>query len=225
MTRSLHKKQLLLPLSPAESYQADRLAIEGGVAGIVLMENAGRAVFDVITKNYAPCSTLVLCGTGNNGGDGFIIARLLLESKWPVTTTLIGNPENIKNDAAIAFKRFVDAGGEVADFTTNISLCVDALFGIGLTRPIGEPFYSAMAAIKAKQIPTVAVDIASGINADSGKIMGIALPAQHTVTFFRPKHGHFMAEGREYSGKLTVADIGIPESVLDIIKGTSKNSL
>lgn len=214
----------MISLSAAKSYQADRLAMEMGVAGITLMENAGRAVFDVITKNYVPCPTLVLCGTGNNGGDGFIIARLLLEAGWPVITTLIGDPANIRNDAAIAYKRFLAAGGQLNDFSTDVSLCVDALFGIGLTRNIGEPFYSAMAAIRAKHIPTIAVDIASGINADNGEIMGIAMPAEHTVTFFRPKHGHFMGEGKGYTGHLTVADIGIPESVLDVIKPSAVTS-
>jgi len=174
-------------LTTAEMAEADRLAITGGIAGIKLMENAGRAVADAIAaRNPAGIRVAVVAGPGNNGGDGFVAARVLTE---PAT------PEAL-------------AGADVV---------IDALFGAGLDRPVQGRPRDMIAAMNAA--PCVyAVDLPSGINGTSGAIMGLAVTAAHTVTFFRRKAGHVLLPGRLHGGNITVADIGIPASVLDRIK-------
>ncbi len=203
-------------LSVAEMYRADALAMAGGVPGPVLMEAAGAAVVRAVRERWSPHPTAVLCGPGNNGGDGFVIARLLLEAGWPVRLALLGTRSALRGDAAVAAARW---GGpvEAADpaILDGNPLVIDALFGAGLARPLdgmAKDIVEAMAGLT-----VVAVDVPSGVHGDSGGVMGVAPQAALTVTFFRRKPGHLLLPGRALCGEVIVADIGIPDTVLDAI--------
>lgn len=207
----LHSAALL---TSEESRAADRAAIASGTASMKLMENAARAVVDVIVQKYSPRQVLVVCGTGNNGGDGFAVAYLLQERGWDVTLAVAGNILDIKGDARNTKENWNLAGGATRTFTPellqNAELIVDAIFGTGLTRDIEGAQEDAIDAINASRIPVVAVDIPSGVNTDNGSIMGTAIRAAHTVTFVRPKVGHLLLPGKAHSGELHIYDIGIP---------------
>jgi hydroxyethylthiazole kinase-like uncharacterized protein yjeF len=205
-------------LTTAEMREADRLTIAGGTPGIELMENAGRAVADTVAAQPAR-RVLVVAGPGNNGGDGFVAARHLAERGYIVRVAFVGDRERLKGDAAVAAKRW---NGKVAVPTpaalADCDIIVDALFGAGLDRPVeGQP-RAAIEAMNAAGKPIVAVDLPSGINGTTGAVMGIAVTAVQTVTFFRRKTGHMLLPGRLHCGAVRVADIGIPSTVLESIK-------
>lgn len=204
-------------LSVAEMYRADALAIAGGVPGPLLMEAAGAAVVRAILDRWAPHPTAVLCGPGNNGGDGFVIARLLLEAGWPVRLALLGARSDLRGDAAVAAERW-SGPIEAVDphLLTGNPLVIDALFGAGLTRPLDGMARRIVEAMDG--LTVVAVDVPSGVHGDSGQVLGAAPKAALTVTFFRRKPGHLLLPGRLLCGEVEVADIGIPERVLDEIR-------
>lgn len=198
----------------AQMRTADAAAIEAGVQGIDLMERAGAAVASRIRDRFEPVPTVVLAGPGNNGGDGFVAARHLLTAGWPVDVALLGDPSALNGDAAVAKDRWT--GRTIAldqAAVEGAGLIVDALFGAGLTRPIGEPAASVLMRACDAGTPIVAVDIPSGVHGDSGEVLGAAARAELTVTFHRAKPGHFLLPGREHVGRLVVADIGIPDEV------------
>jgi hydroxyethylthiazole kinase-like uncharacterized protein yjeF len=203
-------------LTTAEMADADRLSIAGGVAGIELMENAGRAVADCIAARHRTGSRIiVVAGTGNNGGDGFVVARLLAERGYVVSLMLNGRADRLKGDAAIAAQRWT---GSIAtaepERLVHADAIVDALFGAGLDRPVEGAPRALIEAMNAAATPIYAVDLPSGINGTTGAVMGAAVRAAETVTFFRRKTGHLLLPGRIRCGQVTVADIGIPASVL-----------
>jgi NAD(P)H-hydrate epimerase len=160
----------------------------------------------------------ILCGPGNNGGDGFVAARHLQEAGWPVRVGLLGARSALKGDAAWAAQAW---RGPVEALATGLlegrPLVVDALFGAGLTRPIEGVAGEAIDRINNEALTVVAVDVPSGLHGDSGEVMGRAPFAERTVTFFRAKPGHYSLEGLRRCGVLTVADIGIPRAVLEKI--------
>lgn len=204
-------------LTVAEMYRADQLAMAGGVPGPVLLDKAGRAVAEEIRRRWAPRPVVVLCGPGNNGGDGFVIARVLAADGWPVRLGLLGSREALRGDAAGAAAGWT---GPVEPATPSLlegaPLVVDALFGAGLARPLDG---AALALVRAMDgLTVVAVDVPSGVHGDSGAIVGAAPAAALTVTFFRPKPGHLLMPGRARCGEMVVADIGIPPAVLDAIR-------
>ena len=215
-------------LSTAEMAEADRLAIAGGTAGIVLMENAGRAVAERVAANHRlGASVVVVAGPGNNGGDGFVAARLLAERGYAVRLLLVGPRDRLKGDAALAAERFTGAVEAAAPERLSIAgkppaAIVDALFGAGLDRPVEGLARDMIAAMNAATIGAssriYAVDLPSGINGTSGTVMGMAVQAAETITFFRRKPGHVLLPGRLHCGALTVADIGIPAATLAAIK-------
>ena len=205
-------------LSVGEMGQADSLAIAGGTAGIVLMENAGRSISDAIMARTPIRPVTVLCGPGNNGGDGFVVARRLRDAGWPVTVALLGRREALKGDAALAADGW---DGPIAPLTPDVigsgDVVVDAVFGAGLTRAVEGPVAEALEAASALAALRVAVDVPSGVHGDSGAVWGTAMQADLTVTFFRKKPGHLLLPGRRLCGELAVTDIGIPEDVLSTI--------
>jgi hydroxyethylthiazole kinase-like uncharacterized protein yjeF len=203
-------------LSNDEMTQADRLTIAGGVAGIVLMENAGNAVAGAVASaRPAGSNVVVVAGPGNNGGDGFVAARLLAERGYAVRVLLVGDPARLKGDAALAASKWngpTSAASPVG--LAGADVVVDALFGAGLDRPVEGLPRTMIEAINTETAPVIAVDLPSGINGTSGAVMGAAVRATQTVTFFRKKPGHLLLPGRTHCGAISVADIGIPAAVL-----------
>src|SRR5262245_5033303 len=214
-------------LTTAEMAEADRLAVAGGIAGITLMENAGRAVAERVAANHTPgASVVVVAGPGNNGGDGFVAARVLAEQGHAVRLILLGDATRLKGDAALAAQRW---GGPIEAAAPDVlsvagappAAIVDALFGAGLDRPVegvAQAMITAILAMNASGSRIYAVDLPSGIHGASGAVMGVAVQATETVTFFRRKPGHLLLPGRLHCGAVEVADIGIPTSVLDAIR-------
>lgn len=204
-------------LTVAEMGRADALAVSAGVPSLDLMEAAGRAVADAITARWARCPVSILCGPGNNGGDGFVVARLLEEQGWPVRVGLLGDA--LKGDAKFNAERWNGSINPMSvDLLKNAGLVVDALFGAGLTRPLDGSARDVIEAINSSNIPCVAVDVPSGVFGDSGEVMGCAPACALTVTFFRKKPAHVMLPGRDLCGEIVLADIGIPASVLNDIQ-------
>ncbi|MDQ2955149.1 MAG: NAD(P)H-hydrate epimerase, partial [Pseudomonadota bacterium] len=200
--------------------EADRLAIASGIRGIDLMENAGRAVAEaVLTCHPRPGRVVVVAGPGNNGGDGFVAARLLAERGLDIRVLLLGDREKLKGDAAAAAARWTGSTAPaLPDILRPDELLIDALFGAGLERAVDGSARAMIEAMNGAGVPIVAVDLPSGINGASGAIMGEAVKATQTVTFFRRKTGHVLLPGRLHCGSVQVADIGIPASVLDTIR-------
>src|SRR5271166_1220880 len=220
-----HFRRMLDPLklpellTPAEMGEADRLAIAAGTPGIALMERAGLAVADeAVRLTRSQGRIVVLCGPGNNGGDGFIAARLLARRGYPIELGLLGRREALAGDAAIAASRFDGPVRAAAEIAVDGAGCViDALFGAGLARDIeGEAraIVERINAFSGGGRPVVAVDVPSGVDGGSGKVRGVAVEAAATVTFFRLKPGHLLEPGRSLCGAIRLADIGIPASVL-----------
>ncbi len=205
-------------LTAKEMYEADRLAIAGGVSGITLMETAGAACVSAILERCPQGRAAVLCGPGNNGGDGFVVARLLSEAGWLVRVGLVGAIEGLGGDAALAAERW---GGDVSRLDPSIlegaDVVVDGMFGAGLARPISGTLATLVEEINAAGVQVCAIDLPSGISGDGGQVLGVAVQASFTVTFFRKKPGHVLFPGRAYCGEVVVADIGIPASILDEI--------
>jgi hydroxyethylthiazole kinase-like uncharacterized protein yjeF len=200
-------------LTPAEMAAADRAAIAAGVEGFTLMRNAGRAVARAIQRRFRPCRVAVLCGPGNNGGDGFVIAAYLAERGWPVRVALLGERAALAGDAARAAALW---HGPVATLSPSViegaGLVVDAVFGAGLARPVEGVAAETLAAASA--LPVVAVDLPSGVSGLTGEVLGTAPRAVLTVTFFRLKPGHLLLPGRDLCGETVAADIGVPAAVL-----------
>ena len=163
---------------------------------------------------------LVVAGPGNNGGDGFVAARLLAAAGRPVTVALLGDPARLRGDAAVAFGRWDGTTVAAALPLPAAAVVVDALFGAGLDRPVTGPAAALVAAMNAGP-PVLAVDLPSGVSGDTGAILGVAVRAAATVTFFRKKPGHLLYPGRGLCGRTEVADIGIPASVLAAIRPTA----
>ena len=205
-------------LTTAEMSEADGLTIAAGTPGMTLMENAGRAVAEAIARMQLP-RIVVVAGPGNNGGDGFVAARHLVERGHRVRLCFVGDRAKLKGDAAQAAGRWsgpVEEGSPAS--LSNCDAVVDALFGAGLDREVGGLPRAMIEAMNAAGVPIVAVDLPSGVNGTTGAIMGSAVTASLTVTFFRRKTGHLLLPGRLQCRTVEVADIGIPESVLDRIK-------
>lgn len=207
-------------LTPDEMARADALTILAGRAGIDLMERAGAAVADAAIASVAlGGKVVVLCGPGNNGGDGFVAARLLVKRGYQVNLALRGDVADLKGDAATMARRWAGTVGKASEAElAGADLIIDALFGAGLARDLDGEAKVTVERINASGVPVLAVDLPSGIDGASGAVRGAAVKATHSVTFFRPKPGHLLLPGRVHSGRLTIADIGIEASVLEIIE-------
>ncbi len=220
-------------LSRDEVRELDRRAIEGfGVPGVVLMENAGRGCAELLMRlNPERKPTVILCGPGNNGGDGFVIARHLDNHGWPVGVHVVAKNNRTPGDADIHFDILFTAGipftqyhpGHIneqqAEFLRRgvgrAGWVVDALFGTGLTRPLGPPFDEVVAQVNASRNPVLAVDIPSGLDCDTGEPLGPTVRAAHTATFVAHKKGFLNPKAREWTGEVHVIDIGAPRKLVD----------
>jgi NAD(P)H-hydrate epimerase len=221
----------VIPVLTADQMRrADRLTIEEiGLPGPVLMENAGTAVAEVIRERFPEARRIVvLCGKGNNGGDGFVVARRLREHG--AEALLLGRREDVKGDALLHLQACERSGGRVREVrdpaewaavapdVASADILVDALLGTGLKSRARGPAAAGIEALERAAeagIPVVAVDLPSGLQADSGVVDGPVVPADLTVTFAAPKWGHVLAPASEKVGELALVDIGIPEEVLE----------
>jgi len=202
-------------LTTAEMERADRLTVAAGTPGFALMLSAGQAVAEAAMELVEEGPIVVVAGPGNNGGDGFVAAAELAARGREVSVILLGERDGLQGDAASAAKGWKHP---VLPFNPQAigkpALIVDALFGAGLNRPVkGEP-HDVIEAINANGAPVLAIDLPSGINGTSGSVMGIAVRATETVTFFRCKPAHLLLPGRMHCGRVRVADIGIDPGVL-----------
>jgi NAD(P)H-hydrate epimerase len=215
-------------LTCAEMTEADRRTIAAGIKGERLMEAAGEGIARLIMERFAPAPVAVLCGPGNNGGDGFVIARHLVRAGWPVRLASLVPVSKLSGDAGINARRWSRLRGRRATVPLapavldGAGLVVDALFGAGLVRPLGGVASNVVAEQNRRGLPVVAVDVPSGLDADTGAIAGeadggIAVRAALTVTFFRKKPGHILFPGRALCGETRLIDIGIAADVLDAI--------
>lgn len=213
-------------LTVAEMSRADALAIAQAIPGERLMEAAGWAVARHAARNLPKGRIAILCGPGNNGGDGFVAARLLARRGWAVRVALLGERSALKGDAARMAARWT--GPVEALSPASLDGCagvIDALFGAGLSRPLDGIARAVIEEIGRRRLPTIAVDVPSGIDGDSGEIRGAAADCVATITFFRKKPGHCLLPGRIKCGEIVVADIGIPETVLAEIAPTTAEAV
>ncbi len=205
-------------LTPQQMLAADGLALKRGTASLTLMENAGKAVTAEILKRYAKCPVAVLCGPGNNGGDGFVVARLLAAKKWPVRVFLIGERKALRGDAAKMAAKWKGAIGDFGDFEKSIGgskgprLIVDGIYGAGLNRDfpglLADTIHGSCARV-------VSIDVPSGVDGLTGQQRHCSVIAELTVTFFRKKPAHVLQPGRRLCGELVVCDIGIADDIAD----------
>lgn len=198
-------------LTPAEMAEADQIAVESGVRSFVLMERAGRAVADAACRMVScPARILVLCGPGNNGGDGFVAARILAERGYIVRLSLLGARERLRGDAAEAARRWESDIGASAAGLDRYDLIVDCLFGAGLDRPLAGEAAAWVEAVNQANGLILSIDVPSGLMGADGRSDGPVIQADRTVTFFRLKPGHLLLPGRERCGTVKLAQIGIP---------------
>lgn len=207
-------------LSTAEMAEADRLTIASGTPGIDLMDTAGAAVAEVARRRFPGARrVLVACGPGNNGGDGWVAAAILHAAGLDVTLASMVPRAALNGDAALAAGRWE---GDVADLDDaapgDFELVIDALFGAGLARPIDGSAAAFILRCAVAAAPVLAVDVPSGVDGTTGEVLGPAMRADATVTFFRAKPGHHLYPGRALVGALDIADIGIGAGVLDEIR-------
>jgi hydroxyethylthiazole kinase-like uncharacterized protein yjeF len=206
-------------LTTAQMAEADQICIAEletlGRSGADLMEEAGLSVVRVIQKRFNGNKVLVLCGPGNNGGDGFVIARHLRDSGWHVHLALLGDVNNLKGDAARMAERWQ---GDIENiYQTGLEgfdVIVDAIFGTGLCREISGDLKEVFENINTSDAIKIAVDIPSGVDGNTGKILGSVIRADRTITFCRLKPAHVLYPSKEICGEITIADIGIPDRVV-----------
>jgi len=200
--------------------RADQLSIESGKSGFALMSAAGREVYALVCEL---CSTtdriLVACGSGNNGGDGFVAAKLLVDAGFDVSVAMMGAADSLQGDAHTAFKALgLPVRSLFEARPSDYDTIVDAILGTGIDRPVCGTLAQWVADANACGALIVSVDIPSGISGDGGEVMGNAIEAEHTVTFFRKKTGQMLFPGRHHCGTVHVGQIGIEPTVLDTLQ-------
>ena len=220
----------MILLNATQSRELDRISQDKyGIPSYSLMTRAGEAVADALVERFPEAVTdvLVVAGKGNNGGDGFVAGRRLIRDGFDVRAVLLGRAADLKGDAARAHAEFRASGGKVieasqeatlaAAFSKRPSIVIDAIFGTGLNAEVRDLPQRATKIVNSFVVPTVAVDIASGVNSDTGAVMGVAIPASLTVTFGFAKFGHVSFPGAEYCGELRIVDIGFAPRAIDEI--------
>ena len=211
------------PLSVYSSEQArqlDTIAIEQhGIKGYELMCRAGQAAYALITNKYPSArKILVVAGSGNNAGDGYVLARLLTSTEYSCAVVPVISPDKLKGDALQAYKDFTEQGGQLLDHNEELPHCdliVDAIFGIGLSRDIEEPLAGVIAAINQHRAPVLALDIPSGLNSDTGKVMGVAVCADTTISFIGAKAGLLTGQACDYVGEVVVDNLDLSNDVFN----------
>ena len=204
--------------SVAAVRETDRTTIEDhGVPGYTLMTRAGEAAVREARCDFGAANRWqIVCGAGNNGGDGYVVARIAAREGAVVSVLALVDPEKLSGDAAIAYRDFVAEGGVVSHWSgaldVEADLLVDGILGSGLERDVGGEFANAVAAINAHAAPTLALDIPTGINGDTGQVLGCAVHADLTVTFVGLKSGLFLCDAPDYCGDIRFAGLDIPDA-------------
>jgi NAD(P)H-hydrate epimerase len=222
-------------LNAAQMREADRYTIEEiGIPSLVLMENAGRQVVAAIEASFEAAlhgRVAVLCGRGNNGGDGFVVARTLQQRGIDTAVFVIGAVADVRGDARINLDILGRLGVTVVEINdeqswelhfseiSQCSLIIDAIFGTGLRSPLGGMMETVVADVNAADIPIVAIDLPSGISADTAHLIGDCIDASMTVTLAAPKLPLILPPGEAYAGDVVIADIGIPYEVIQGVDG------
>jgi len=203
-------------LTIKQMYSANKKALQHELSNFTLMNNAGHGAAEKILNYSSKCNVLILCGPGNNGGDGFIIAQKLKKSGWNVRVASLIPLVDYKNDAARAARAWQGTTTRLCcNLKINASdLIIDALFGIGLSKPLASPVLEIFKEITRKKCSVIAIDIPSGINGDTGEVDPVTLSAERTLTFCRKKQGHLLLPGRDKCGKISIIDIGIPDDII-----------
>ncbi len=202
----------------------DRVAIEElGIPGYTLMSRAGAAVTQAAHERFPHARHwLILCGAGNNAGDGYVIARIAADAGLDTRVVAVSDPDQLRGDAAQAWSDFQQAGGQLVDFgpgeLERVDLVIDALLGTGLDRPLAGKYLDVVHAVSASGRPVVAVDIPSGLHGVTGEVMGAALRADLTVTFVGLKQGLYLGSGPDHTGELVFADLAIPRDGLPVLE-------
>ena len=201
-----------LLLTPAEMAAVDKAAAESGIDSFALMTSAGAAVAAAAMRLYPGALRFaVLCGPGNNGGDGYVAARFLAESGAAVAVFQLGDPERMKGDAGRAYAEWTGDVEPLEEYQPKDGdLVIDALFGAGLSRDVPGEVEDVISAVRWAELPVIAIDLPSGIDGATGEVLGAAFSATQTITFMTRKPGHLLMPGRELCGALDVIDIGIP---------------
>ena len=202
-----------------EMIRTDTNAIASGISGETLMENAGRAVVEEITRRWQNKKTVILCGPGNNGGDGYVIARLLSDLNWPIKILSTIDPSKLIGDAKKAASKWngeVDLIYDIKKYPKS-ELLIDCLYGTGLSRTIETKIKKLIKHYNSSKSKIISVDIPSGIHGDTGQVLGAAICADLTVTFCVPKRGHFLLPGKTLCGTIIITDIGIPKNIINDI--------
>jgi NAD(P)H-hydrate epimerase len=212
----MHEEIDTLIVTPEDMARIDRAAAASGLSSYGLMERAGQAVAAAALRRFpGALRFVVLCGPGNNGGDGYVAARALRQTGAPVAVYALGDPAALSGDAATAFAAFADVAAPLDAFAPRPGdVVVDALFGAGLSRDLPEDVVRTIEAVDGAVLPVLAVDLPSGIDGRTGQVRGAAFRAAATVTFMCRKPGHLLLPGRTMAGALEVFDIGIPARVL-----------
>jgi len=208
-------------VSVREMQEMDRKAIEDkGIPSLTLMENAGRHVSEVAVEELGGLSksrVSVFCGTGNNGGDGFVAARYLAKQGIGVQVYIIGDKARIKGDPEANLNKLAEMRIKAEEIGSPVKrdtdLIIDAIFGIGLKGKVKGPIKSIISGLNKEKIPIISVDVPSGLDADTGKVLGEAIKAKKTVTMQFAKKGFYLKDGPEYTGEVRIVDIGIPEGL------------
>lgn len=205
-----------LLLSPDEMAAVDRTAAVSGIDSYGLMEKAGQAVAASALRHFPEAERyVVLCGPGNNGGDGYVAARALRQSGADVRLFHVGDPETLKGDAARAYADCPVAGTTISTYVPQAGdVVIDAIFGAGLSRPVPDEVAVMISLVADAKVPIIAVDLPSGVDGHSGQILGAAFQAERTITFMTRKPGHLLLPGRDLCGTLEVFDIGIPARIV-----------
>jgi NAD(P)H-hydrate epimerase len=205
-----------LLLSPDAMAAVDRAAAASGIDSYALMEKAGQAVAASALRHFPDAlHYVILCGPGNNGGDGYVAARALRQSGAAVAVFNLGDVEALKGDAARALAHHAHVDGALSDYAPRHGdMIIDAVFGAGLARPVPGDLEAVIARVEQAKLPVIAVDLPSGLDGRSGRVLGAAFRAARTVTFMTRKPGHLLLPGRDLCGALEVFDIGIPARIV-----------
>ena len=204
--------------------ELDRIAIaDMGVSGVCLMERAGSAAFHLLETKWPKANRIiVICGIGNNGGDGYVLARLAFLAGYDVTVLQLGDIKKLKGDARTVYETMTEVGLSVQVFAEKklsvVDVVIDALLGTGLNREVKGEWKEVIEGINRCQCPVLSLDIPSGLHADTGNVMGAAVHAQATISFIGLKQGLFTAEGPEYCGKICFDDLKVPSEIYKQIK-------